>query len=478
MNGATRTDSKTRDRLPPYSNDAEQAVLGAMLLDSMAIGRAIEILRDAKRFYHPAHRKIFVAITWLFEKPASADITTVADELEKRGELESTGGRSYLVELAAGVATSANIAFHAQIVLEKSTIRELIASSTEIIDACYRQESDIDDLLDSAEHRIFSISEDRLRTDFTNIGSLLPHTFEEIEEYRDRKGGLAGYPTGFSAIDDLTAGMHPGNLIIVAARPSMGKSALVTNIAENFCIDTDRAAAIFSLEMSKEQLALRMLCGRAKISAHLLRTNRLPEVDWPRLSRAAGPLSNANIYIDDTAAMTVLEMRAKARRLASQTNLGLVIVDYLQMMSGLRHAENRQQEISQISRGLKALAKDLGVPVIACSQLSRQVEQREDKRPQLADLRESGAIEQDADIVMFIYRDEYYKRQPEDEKGQPRAFDVHRELAGEVAEIKIAKQRNGPTGTIKLSFLRDFARFESYSERTDIPISNSPDSPF
>jgi len=474
MNGATRTNSqKQSDRLPPHSADSEQAVLGAMMLDPGAIPRAIEVLRSGKRFYSPVHKKIFDAAIRLFERSQPADITTVAEELEKAGQLDDCGGRSYLAELAGGVATAANIEYYARIVLEKSVLRELISSSTDIIDQCYRQEREVDDLLDMAEQKVFDISEDRLRSDFARVKDLIPNTFEQIESYVETKGGLVGYSTGFRKIDELTAGFHRGDLIIIAGRPSMGKSALALNIIENLCLQSSKAAAFFSLEMSREQLALRLVCGRAKISMHKIRTGHISESDWPKLSKAAGPLYDSNIFIDDTPSMTVLEMRAKARRLAAQTDLGLVVVDYMQMMSGGRFVENRQQEISQISRGLKGLAKELDVPVVVCSQLSRMVEQRGgEKRPQLSDLRESGAIEQDADLVMFVYRPEYYL-------SHLMPGDPDLEAAKGKAEIIVAKQRNGPTGTVLLSFLKEFARFENLAE--DIGSSMPPpegDTPF
>lgn len=456
MNGSTRTNNRQKsDHTPPHSHDAEQAVLGAMLIDQGAIAKAIEALSGSRRFYAPSHRKIFDAIISLYEQSQPADITTVAEELERAGELDGCGGRTYLTELASGVATAANAEYYAQIVLEKATLRDLISASTEIIGQCFRQQEDVDDLLDGAEQKIFAISEDRLRSDFTSVKDLLPKSFEAIEEYKDTKGGLVGFPTGFTDLDALTAGFHRGDLIIIAGRPSMGKSALVLNITENFCLETGKAAAFFSLEMSKEQLALRMICGRARISSHRLRTGRLSETDYERLGRFGGPLAEAKMYIDDSPSMTVLEMRAKARRLASQVDLGMVVIDYMQMMSGSRRSENRQQEISQISRGLKGLAKELSVPVIACSQLSRMVEQRGgDRRPQLSDLRESGAIEQDADLVIFVYRPEYYLSHLDQE--DPKLL----EAKGK-SEIIIAKQRNGPTGTVTLSFLREFARFEN-----------------
>jgi replicative DNA helicase len=474
MNSSTRAEINERaEKVPPHSHDAEQAVLGAMLIDQGAIAKAVEVLVRGGRFYSLAHEKVYEAILKLFERTQPADITTVAEELEKAGELDACGGRSYLADLAGGVATAANVEHYARIVLEKATLRDMIAASTDIVGQCFNQEKEVDDLLDEAEQRIFSISEDRLRSDFARISDLLPHTFEAIDQYKDNRGGLVGYPSGFEGLDDLMAGLHPSDLIIVAGRPSMGKSALVLNMAENFCLETGKAAALFSLEMSKEQLALRMLCGKAKISSHKLRTGRLPDSDWARLTYAADPLAKAQVYIDDTPSLTVLQIRAKARRLASQVDLGLVIVDYLQMMSGSRYAENRQQEIAQISRALKGLAKELGIPVIACSQLSRMVETRGgDRRPQLADLRESGAIEQDADVVMFVYRREYYLShlEPDD----PKLLEVKGR-----AEIIVAKQRNGPTGTIVLSFLKDFARFENLAPSHAAPMpSGESDIPF
>jgi len=464
MNEASETRSRTRDqRIPPYSNDAEQAVLGAMLIDQSAVSKAVELLIHSRRLYTVPHQKIFDAIVNMFEENKAVDIMTVAEVLSKRGDLEIIGGRAYLAELAAGVATAANVEHYARIVLEKSTLRELINTATQIVSDCFRGEQEVEDLLDEAEARIFDISENSLRSDFSQIKELIPKTFEAIEDYKDSRGGLVGYPCGFRDLDDLTAGMHQGDLIIIAGRPSMGKSALTLNMTENFCIETGKAAAFFSLEMSKEQLALRLLCGRARISSHKLRTGKMPESDWPKLTTAAGPLSEAKFYIDDTPAMSVLQMRAKARRLASQTDLGLVVIDYMQMMSGSRYAENRQQEISQISRGLKGLAKELKVPVVACSQLSRMVETRGgDKRPQLSDLRESGAIEQDADVVMFVYRQEYYLTNQERE--DPR----HADAIGK-AEIILAKQRNGPTGTVTLSFLKDYARFENLAQAYRTP---------
>ncbi|MEE9441328.1 MAG: replicative DNA helicase [candidate division Zixibacteria bacterium] len=470
------TTNRTKiDRQPPHSLDAEQAVLGSMLTSESAIGQAIEVLQSSRRFYSPGHRKIFDAILDLFEKSQPADIVTVSNHLEKNGMLEDCGGRKYLTELASGVATSANVVYYAENVLEAATLRDMIYSSAEIIDLCYRQEKNADELLDEAEQKIFDISEGRLRTDFANIRELVPHTFLEIEEYKETKGGLLGAPTGFVELDNMTAGLHAGDLIVIAGRPSMGKSALALNIIENYCLETKKAAAFFSLEMSKEQLALRLICGRGKISSHRLRRGMVSGDELHHLAVAAGPFYEVDLFIDDSPSMTVLQMRAKARRLASKNELGLIIIDYLQLMTGSRYAENRVQEISMITRSLKSLARELNVPVIAVSQLSRGVEMRPNKRPQLSDLRESGAIEQDADLVIFVYREDYYlaKELPED--------DPKRLQAENKAELIVAKQRNGPTGKINVSFLKEFARFENlaigYREAPGPPVE-SGDTPF
>ncbi|MFH1700314.1 MAG: replicative DNA helicase [Candidatus Zixiibacteriota bacterium] len=459
----------------PHSDDAEQAVLGSMLTSESAIGEAIEVLQSSRRFYSPRHRKIFDAILFLFEGSQPADIVTVSNYLEKNGTLEDCGGRKYLTELASGVATSANVVYYAESILEYATLRDMISSSTEIVDLCFRQEKNADELLDEAEQKIFDISQGRLRTDFAKVKDLIPQTFEAIESYSETLGGLQGAPTGFIELDNMTAGLHEGELIVVAGRPSMGKSALTLNFVENYCLTTKKAAAFFSLEMSKEQLALRLLCGRAKISSHKLRTGRMSDSDWPKLTTAAGPLAKTDFYIDDTPAMTVLQMRAKARRLASKTDLGLIVVDYLQLMSGSHSSENRQQEISMITRSLKSLARELNVPVIAVSQLSRMVEQRPNKRPQLSDLRESGAIEQDADLVIFVYREEYYLDKDLDEN-DPKRMEFENK-----AELIVAKQRNGPTGKVNVSFLKDFARFENLAtgyRQAPMPPVETGDTPF
>jgi replicative DNA helicase len=431
--------------------EVEQAVIGAILFDSEAIGRIVESLHPAD-FYVKAHRLIYETAVELFERNEPIDITLVAERLQRRNELDRLGGRVALIELADSVATSAHLEHHARIIREKSVLRSLITASTKIVKDCYESAGEVDDLLDRAEQNIFAISEHQARQDFVLMGDILPHTFNEIEEFHRRGGRITGIATGFNELDALTAGMHKGDLIIIAGRPSMGKTAFALNMAEHVAIREDIPVGVFSLEMSKEQLALRMLCSLARINSHALRTGRLRTEEWPKLSAATGPLSEKKIFIDDTAGLSVLEMRAKARRLKAQQDLGLIVVDYLQMMRGGANMENRQQEISLISRSLKGLAKELHIPVVALSQLSRAPEQRGgDRKPQLADLRESGAIEQDADVVIFIYR--------------PERYDIKKDSEGRsvenVAEIIVSKQRNGPTGVVRLAFLKDYVRFDN-----------------
>jgi len=435
--------AEVTEKIPPQALEAEQAVLGAMLLSREAVDVAIEILSDSF-FYRPAHRRIFKAIIDLYDNNEPADIITVSHELNNRGQLEDIGGRAYLAGLTEATPGIANIEHHANIVLEKATLNRLIESANTILSKVYDQTQNVDDLLDSAEHEIFSIKEEKLKGTFVPLGDILPETFKQIEQYSQREGFLTGVPSGFSSLDELTSGFQKSDLIVIASRPSVGKTALSLNIAEHLAVDNKVPTIIFSLEMSKEQLAQRLLCSRARISSHLMRTGKLADQQWTNLSIAVGPLSEAPIFIDDTPSMTVLEMRAKARRLKSRENIGMIVIDYLQLIQGPRSAESRQQEISFISRSLKAMARELSVPVIALSQLSRQVELRgKDARPQLSDLRESGAIEQDADVVIFIHR-------PRDEEGH----------WGTEAEILLAKQRNGPTGKLDLVFVKDYARFE------------------
>jgi len=476
----TRNDRADERLLPPQSIETEQAVLGAILKDSEAIHQVIEIIDDESHFYSPKHQRIYRAVLELYNRTEPCDITTVANEMQKAGTLQEVGGRVYLVELAESVVSSANITTHSTIVLEKSLLRRLISTSNEIVSSCYAMEKPVEDLLDLAEANIFQISESRLRQGFVPIKALIANTFEQIESFQAGDSLGDGVNSGFHELDYLTQGLRNGDLIIVAGRPSMGKSSFATNIAENIAMDpkNKKGVALFSIEMSKEQLAMRLLCSRARISQQKLRSRKLSDEDLGRLTRAGGSISGANIFIDDSPSLSSLEVRAKARRLKAQHDIGLVIVDYIQMMHASGRQENRQQEIAVISRGLKQLAKELDLPVIAISQLSRQVETRGgDKRPQLSDLRESGAIEQDADLVMFVFRPEFYLSHLE--KDDPK----YREVEGK-AEIIIAKQRNGPTGIVHLTFLKDFTRFENpakgYREIPgDVePVGDTPDMPF
>jgi len=463
---------------PPQSIDAEMAVLGSVLKEPEALNSVIDFFNNPDAFYVPKHRIIFQAVLNLFEKNDPCDLTTVAEELVRMGELDKVGGRTYLIDLIGGTATTSNIYSYADIVIEKAVLRQLITASNDIIGSCYNLEDEVGSILDQAEQKIFAISESRLRQGFTKVSDLLPHTFEQLEDYQETGGGFAGVSTGFAELDTLTAGLHGGDFIVVAGRPSMGKTAFALNIAEHVAIEEKKAVGVFSIEMSKEQLALRLLCGRARISQHKLRTGKLRDQEWSQLTLASGPLSEADIFIDDSAVLSTLEMRAKARRLKAQHNIGLLVIDYIQMMYSPGRQENRQQEMAMISRSIKGLAKELSIPVIAVSQLSRMVEMRGgDKRPQLSDLRESGAIEQDADVVMFVYRPEFYlSHLPQDD---PKVL----EAKGR-AEILVSKQRNGPTGKVELTFVKDYVRFENLAKgfaRQNPqygPTDTAPDSPF
>ncbi len=439
------------ERVPPQSLDVEKTILGSMLIDNEAAVRALELLDD-ECFYSSGHKKIFIAMKELFEKSNPIDIITVADLLRRKNWIQDVGEEVYLSELVENITTSGNIDYYSGLLREKATLRYLITAAAEITTDCFDSEQEPQMILDTAEKRIFNISESRISSSFESTASLLSRTFADIEEYA--KGGIKGVPTGFTGLDEMTTGLQRGDLIIIAGRPSMGKTAFILSLALHAAAVAKNSTAIFSLEMSKGQLVQRMLCAEARVNMHSLRSGTLPKRDYPKLSLAAGPLSEAPIYIDDTPAITVLELRAKARRLKAKHNLDLLIIDYLQLMGSSGKAESRQQEISTISRSLKGVAKELDVPVIALSQLSRAVEQRTgNHRPQLSDLRESGAIEQDADVVMFVYRDEVYNKDDETNKGK--------------AEIIIGKQRNGPIGDVKLAFVKDFARFENLSEREE-----------
>ena len=433
-------------KLPPQHIEAEQSILGGILIENEAINRVTEIL-DADDFYRESHRKIFDALLNLSERDEPADLITLTNELRKTDQLDSIGGASYLASLIDSVPTAANIQYYARIVKEKAILRKLIQTSTEIITQSYEDRGDVEGFLDEAERSIFEISEKRVRPSFYPIREIVKQSFATIEKLFKKKEAVTGVASGFKELDRMTAGFQPSDLIIVAGRPSMGKTAFCLDVAEYAAIDNKIPVAIFSLEMSKEQLVIRMLCSQANVEGTRLRTGYLNESDWPKLTIAAGSLSESPIYIDDTAALSVLEMRAKARRLKADHGLGMVIVDYLQLMKGRARVESRQQEISEISRSLKALAKELTIPVIAVSQLSRKTEERTGNRPQLSDLRESGAIEQDADLILFIYRDEVYNRDPDNpNRGK--------------AEVIIGKQRNGPIGKIDLAFLDKFTTFK------------------
>jgi replicative DNA helicase len=446
-----------RDRRPPYSEEAEQAVLSAMLMDQDAVMRAAETLDDSM-FYAERHRRIYRAMIGLTETGSVVDPLTLADEMARRGELEAAGGKDYLGFLVDVVPTAANVEYHARIVREKALLRRLIEASTSIVQSAFEGKTTAEELLDDAESRIFQVSQQRGHEGFTRIKELLWPTMERIEALQRGGQTVTGVPTGFADLDDLTSGFQPADLVVIAARPSMGKTALTLNIAQHAAIEARVPIAFFSLEMSKESLVQRMLTSEARVDAQRLRKGMLRDDDFPRLARAAGILSSAPVYIDDTPGITMLEMRSKARRLKADADLGLIIVDYLQLMQGPANSESRQQEVSMISRSLKGLAKELNVPVVALSQLSRAPEQRagEDKgRPQLSDLRESGAIEQDSDVILFIYRPEVYFGLTDKEGNS---------LEGR-AEIIVGKQRNGPIGSVNLFFHKQYTRFESYTAR-------------
>jgi replicative DNA helicase len=453
----------SRDRRPPYSEDAEVSVLSAMLLDAEAVTRAVELV-DESMFYREGHRRIFRAALTLHQNGAVVDPVTLAEELERQGALQAAGGREYIGVLLYAVPTAANVEYHAKIVREKALRRRLIDVAQSLVQEAHESPSDANELIDLAEHKIFQVSQQRGGEGFTRIKELLWPAMERIEQLREG-GPLTGVPSGFVDLDKLTLGFQPSDLIIVAARPSMGKTAFVLNVAQYAAVEGNVPTAIFSLEMSKESLVQRMLASEGYIDAQRLRSGKLTSQDHSNLAKAAALLGQAPIWIDDTPGITLLELRSRARRLKAQANIQMVVVDYLQLLSGPPGVESRQQEISQISRSLKILAKELSVPVLALSQLSRAPEQRtgENKRPQLSDLRESGAIEQDADLVMFIYRPEMYER-PVDEQGNVAKMPDGTPVEG-YAEVIVGKQRNGPTGFVKLNFRKQFTRFENFTAR-------------
>jgi replicative DNA helicase len=438
------------DRPLPHNLDAERSVLGAILIHNDAFNSAAEVL-NPRDFFRDAHRRIFDKMVQLSERGNAIDFITLKEELSRSGELDEVGGPAYIAALVDGLPHATNIEYYARIVREKSTLRNLIFSANKILANAYEAEQEPNLILDEAEQSIFAIAEDRVRAGFVSMRALAHASFETIERAHERKQLITGVPSGFADLDELTAGFQPGDLVIIAARPSVGKTALALNVAQHVGTKTGRTVGIFSLEMSKEQLFLRMLTSEAHIDSHRLRTGFLVESDWGRLSHALGTLSEAKIYIDDTPGMAVLEMRAKSRRLAAEHGLDMLVIDYIQLMQGRGRFENRTLEVASISRSLKALAKELNVPVIVISQLSRAPEARSDHRPLLSDLRESGALEQDADVVVLLFRpDQYPDVKPEDEN---------------IAELNVAKQRNGPTGLVRLAFLKQETRFGNLEHR-------------
>ncbi len=430
----------------PHSEDAERSVIGAVLLDNRQFHKAQEFLRY-EQFYSGRHRTIFRALESLSERGMALDLVTLRAELERGGQLEACGGAAYIATLLDGFSRSSNVEHYAKIVKEKAILRDLIAASQLIYEAARRPQGDSDFVLDEAEKAIYRVSEERLRSGFIPLRIVAEHTIRLIEEQTKKPGLVTGLPTGFTYLDEMTAGLQPTDLIILAARPSMGKTTLALNIAAHAALYHGATVGVFSLEMSHQQLFQRMLCSEARIDSHRLRTGHVSKDDWSRIAQCYTKLADAPMYIDDTPGIGIMEMRAKSRRLKLERKLDLIVVDYLQLMQGRGRAESRQQEISEISRSLKELAKELKVPVVALSQLSRAPEQRGtgDKRPQLSDLRESGAIEQDADVVMFLFREEVYKKDDPELRGK--------------AELIIGKQRNGPTGTVDLNFIREFTAF-------------------
>ena len=440
-------------KLPPQNLEAEQSILGGILLHNQALNQVLEIL-NKDDFYSEAHRKIFASILDLSERNEPCDLITLSNALRDNKYLDQIGGMVYLSQLVDNVPSAANIAYYSKIVKQKAILRKLIGTATDILDRSYGIGSDIDSVLDEAEQSIFQIAQNKIKPAFSPLKEVIKDSFKTIEKLYEKKELITGVATGFEKLDELTAGLQKSDLIVIAGRPSMGKTAFALNIAQYAAIQEAVPVAIFSLEMAKEQLAMRMLASEARVDSQRMRKGFLGETDWPKLTTAAGSLSDALIFIDDTPAISALEMKAKARRLKAEHGLGLVILDYLQLMKGSESSrDSREQEISEISRSLKALAKELSIPVIALSQLNRKVEDRTNRRPQMADLRESGAIEQDADVIIFLYRDEVYNKSEDNpEKG--------------IAEVIIGKQRNGPVGTVKVAFLERYTRFENLATST------------
>lgn len=449
-------------KLPPQFPEGERAILGGLLLDNDALPKVVAVLQP-EDFYREPHRVIYRAMLHLFNKNEPVDWITLTAALKEAGSIEQVGGTAFLTELVDAVPSAANILHYANEVKKKSLLRQLITASTEIATRCYEDHANIDEFLDEAEQLIFKVGESRIQSGFVHVEQLMKESFSTIERLYERKENITGVPSGFTDLDIMTAGFQRSDLIIIAGRPSMGKTSFALNVAMNAAIEAGVPTAIFSLEMSKEQIGLRLLCSRARVNLKSLRTGYLAERDWGSLTLAVGNISDAPIFVDDTPAINTLELRAKARRLKREKDLGLIIVDYLQLMRSPTRLDSREKEISDISRSLKALAKELDVPVIALSQLNRKVEERPNKRPQLADLRESGAIEQDADVIIFIYRDEVYNKSEDNpQKG--------------IAEIIIGKQRNGPIGVVKAHFKAEYSSFYNLTQRTDFSNTEEDES--
>ncbi|GAA0178197.1 replicative DNA helicase [Clostridium sediminicola] len=427
----------------PHNIQAEQTILGCMLKDKTSIVNAAETLNE-EDFYRGSHKILFKAIIDLFMKDIPVDMITLIEHLKSINVLDSVGGITYITEISNSVIITSNLNSYVKIVKDKSILRNLIKSSTEIIEECYTKQDDVPDVLDTAEKRIFDIAQNRATNDYEAISTVLERSITNVENIFNQSGVTTGVSSGFPELDEMTSGFQPGDMVLVAARPSMGKTTFSINIAQNAALRDGKSVVVFSLEMSKEQLANKILSAEANVDMLKLRTGELSEEDWANIGKVAGPIASSRIYIDDTAGVTVMEMRSKCRRIKIEHGIDMILIDYLQLMSGSARSESRQQEVSEISRSIKALAKEMECPVIALSQLSRAPEQRADHRPMLSDLRESGSIEQDADLVMFLYRDEYYDKETEDKN---------------VAEVIIAKQRNGPTGTAKLAWIGQYSKF-------------------
>ena len=450
------------DKLPPQNIEAEQSIIGAILIDNEALPKALEII-GIDDFYKTSHRKIFRSMVELFDRNEPIDLITLTDFMKRSDELEAVGGVSYLSSLVNMVPTAANIKYHSKIVREKGLLRSLLRSATEIASKVYEDNLEAEEMVDYAEKSIFDISDKRVKASFITLKELIKSSFKMIEHLYDKKEAITGVPSGFRDLDELTTGFQKGDLIVVGGRPSMGKTSFTLNIAQHVGLESRETVAIFSLEMAKEQLAFRMLCSEAMVNSNSIRKGFIKKEDWHKLTGAASKLTGAPIFIDDSSGITVLELRAKARRLKMEHGLSLVIVDYLQLMRGKGSFERREQEISDISRSLKALAKELSIPVIAVSQLNRSVEQRRPPTPMLADLRESGAIEQDADVILFLYRDEVYNKDTPANKGE--------------AEVIVAKQRNGPIGKVNLTFNSSCTRFLNRADR-EYPSSTEEEEAF